>query len=46
MKEYIKPELTVKSLVQNTELAADLADGLYGGETGASAAPWWPDYAN
>jgi hypothetical protein len=46
MKEYIKPELTVKSLVQNTDLAVDLADGVYKDEADASAAPWWPDYAN
>lgn len=45
MKEYIKPELIVKSLVQDTTLAVDLADGLYKDEADASAAPWWPDYA-
>ena len=45
MKEYTKPELTLKSLIQNTEVAVDLADGLYENEADASAAPWWPDYA-
>ncbi len=45
MKEYIKPELSIKSLIQDTDLAASIEDGLYGDEAGASAAPWWPDYA-
>lgn len=45
MKEYIKPELISKSLIQDTELAVDLADGLYENEAETSALPWWPDYA-
>ena len=45
MKEYIKPELLVKALVQDTDLAASLSDGEYGDMVERSAVTWWPDYA-
>ena len=45
MKEYIKPELLIKALVQDTDLAASVPDGEYGGTVEQSAVTWWPDYA-
>lgn len=44
MKEYIKPELNVKSLVQNITVAAEeLPDGEYGNELLQSVPnSWWP----
>ena len=45
MKEYIKPELLVKALVQDIDLAASLNDGEYGDMVEQSAVTWWPDYA-
>ena len=46
MKEYQKPELSIKALIQDTDLAASLSDGEYGFEVELSSFTWWPDYAN
>ena len=45
MKEYMKPELLIKALVQDTDLAASVSDGEYGNMVEQSANAWWPDYA-
>ena len=44
MKEYLKPELNIKSLVQSGTVAAEeLPDGEYGGEITYSVPnSWWP----
>ena len=44
MKEYIKPELNIKSHVQNIIVAAEsLPDGEYGNEAEHSVPnSWWP----
>ena len=44
MKEYIKPEMDIKSLVQAVAVANDdLADGEYGGQIVFSTPQtWWP----
>ncbi len=42
MKQYIKPELLIKSLIQSNELATEKEDGLYGKEAVVSAPQsWW-----
>ena len=43
MKEYKKPEMSIKTLVQDTKLATD--NGIEDGEIAASAHTWWPDFA-
>lgn len=44
MKEYIKPELEIKSLIQTTTVAnEELPDGEYGGQLVFSTPnSWWP----
>ena len=46
MKEYLKPEMSIKTLVQNTDIAAVTFDNsVYEEEAHASAHDWWPDFA-
>ena len=44
MKEYIKPEMKVKSLIQQSNVAAEVDDGLYEEEYEMSTPSlWWPE---
>ena len=42
MKEYQKPEMNVKTLIQDTEIAEEV---VYDREVEMSANDWWLDYA-
>ena len=39
IKQYQKPELDIKNLLQDTELALSVEDGYYGDEANTSALP-------
>ena len=46
MKEYIKPQINVKSLLQNADIANQwVEEGENGGKVVGVSAPnlWWPD---